>query len=354
MNLHQKIRIDRIDPNPNQPRKNFTGLEELSASIKEKGLLEPITIRTEGERYQIVIGERRWRAAKLAGLTEIEAQVKDVSDHEAYEMALAENVQRQNLTPMEEAEAFKHLQEQGFTQEQIAKIIGKGQSYIAHKLRLLKMPDFLTFYLQEGSLTENHIRQVAKLKDIYPPGLMRTFSPGFSSDLLNGEEDEEEAASYFFTQLRPEGRLFMKKAGPAQVEACRLFADYVSKHNAKIPQWEVAAFWWASMAVLIPLSVANLTTAINNWQERYFDAVVVWQTKYDREPGKTTPMVPKDNAEAEEYWGFWEDLKHSGSLNIDYTDLDSKEAEEVEWWANILNRITAKGSYCLPSMMQKE
>ena len=143
------ISVDLIDPNPNQPRNHFSGIDELAKSIEEKGLLEPITVRPTGDRYRIVMGERRWRAAKLVGLTEIEAQVKDVSDQEAYELALVENVQREDLTPIEEAKAFKRLQEQGYTQAQVAKIIGKGQSYIAHKLRLIKLPDFLTYYLQE-------------------------------------------------------------------------------------------------------------------------------------------------------------------------------------------------------------
>ncbi len=337
MTDYRRISIDLIDPNPGQPRKKFSGLEVLAGSIKEKGLLEPIMVKPIGDRFMIVLGERRWRAAKLAGLTEIDAQVKDVSGAEAYGLALVENIQRQDLNPLEEAAAFEELQRQGMTQEQIAKTIGKGQSYVAHKLRLLRLPEFLTFYLQEGALTENHIRQVIKIKDIYPPGLMRPFSPEINGEAIN----DADTASFFLTYLRPEGRLVFAKAEPMQAEACNLFADYVSKHNAVIPQWEVAAFWWVSMAALLPLNVAELTTAINSWRERYEDAVIMWRLHYKR------GGEPRDPELRKEYWGFWEDLRHSGSLSIEY-----ETSAAAKWWVNNLYKVITQAGYCLPSNMQ--
>ncbi len=159
-----KITIDMIDPDPKQPRKNITGIDELVTSIKKKGLLQPITLRPAGDRYIIVIGERRFRAAKLAGLTEIEANIKDISEREAFELAIIENVQRQDLTPIEEAKAFEQLQAQGMTQEAIAQTIGKGQSYVAHKLRLLKLPEMVRAGLDEGKISEGHARQIARIE----------------------------------------------------------------------------------------------------------------------------------------------------------------------------------------------
>lgn len=334
------INIDLIDTNPKQPRKKFDDIDELAASIKEKGLLEPITLRPAGNRFVIVMGERRFKAAKLAGLTEIEAQIKNITDQEAYELALIENVQRQDLTPIEEAEAFQQLQAQGMTQAAIAKTVGKGQSYVAHKLRLLKLPEFLTYYMGKGILTENHIRQVLKIKEIYPPDLKRHFSKELNADSI----DDEEAATFFLVQLRPEGKVILLKAGLVQLEACKLFADYVSKHNGEVDQWLVAAFWWTNAAVLFPLNVAELTTAINSWQERYWDAVSIWQLNYKKNG------VPETKDLQEEYWGFWEDLKHSGSLSLNYSDFNTEPA--IKWWANVLNRVSTRGSYSLPSRLQ--
>ncbi len=334
-----KIKIDLIDPDPKQPRKNFTNINELAASIKEKGLLEPITLRPAGERYIIVIGERRFKAAQLAGLTEIEANIKDISEDEAFEIAIIENVQRQDLTAIEEARAFQQLQAQGMTQAAIAQTIGKGQSYIAHKLRLLKLPEFLTYYVDKNLITENHIRQIMKLKDIYPPGLKREMAKGLRPESVKGEEE----ASLLLTQLRPEGKVILLKAQQAQVEALKLFADYVLKHNYKVDQWYVAGLWWASMAAIIPLNVADLTTGIKAWQERYYDAINMFHLYYK----KLDNIRPEQQ---QEYWGFWEDLKHSGSLTLDHKDFKTEEA--VKWWADVMNYTTNKGSYCLPSNMQ--
>lgn len=327
-----KVKLSLIDTNPDQPRKHFAGLEELAVSIKDKGLLQPITVRPKGDRYEIVLGERRFRAAILAGLEEIEAIMSELCPQEAFEAALVENVQREDLSPMEEAEAFAQLQARGYTQEEIGRVIGKGQSYVAHKLRLLKMPEPLTFYLKAQALSENHIRQVAKTKSVYPPGLLRSFSPGMSAKAIKGEEE----ASFFLSQIRPEGRLVFLEAGPVELEACRLFVDYVSKHNARIPQWEVASFWWASMASILSLSVAGLTTGLNAWAERYHDALAVWYVY--------KVLTPESNPE--EYWGFWEDLRHSGSLSLSLEDYP------LEWRESLLCRLIAQGGYCLPSRMQ--
>lgn len=133
----RRLRLELIDSSSTQPRRRFTGIEELAASIKEKGLLEPIMVRPVGDRFELVAGERRQRAARLAGMTEIDAIVRDVTPDAAFELALVENVQREALTALEEAGAFEALRQRGLTQGQIGSMVGKGQSYVAHKLGLL-------------------------------------------------------------------------------------------------------------------------------------------------------------------------------------------------------------------------
>ncbi|WP_194744786.1 ParB/RepB/Spo0J family partition protein [Thermaurantiacus tibetensis] len=137
------VAIDLIDPNPRQPRQDFdeARLEELAQSIRERGILQPLLLRPRGSRYEIVAGERRWRAAQRAGLHEVPAIVRDFDDATTFEAAIIENVQRADLNPLEEADAYNRLaQEFGHTQETIARLTGKARSHIANLLRLLDLP----------------------------------------------------------------------------------------------------------------------------------------------------------------------------------------------------------------------
>jgi len=160
-----RIPINQIDPNPGQPRKRFAGLDELAASIRQHGLLEPIMVRPKDERYQIVHGERRWRACLLAGEAEIEAILREVDDSQAFQISLAENVQRQDLNPIEEAQAFASLQEIGWTQASIAQLIGKSQQYIASRLVLLKLPAAIKEQITTHVVSPSHGEMLAGIKD---------------------------------------------------------------------------------------------------------------------------------------------------------------------------------------------
>lgn len=165
----RKVNIDSIKPNPNQPRKVFndTSLKELADSIKEKGILQPIVVRDKGEYFEIVAGERRWRAAKIAGLEEIPVIVRnDITDVESLELALIENIQREDLNPVELALAYNELIEKyGITQEELAKIVGKSRSAIANTIRLLKLPEKVKEYIIQGTLSEGHGRALLSLED---------------------------------------------------------------------------------------------------------------------------------------------------------------------------------------------
>jgi ParB family chromosome partitioning protein len=158
--------VDAIQPNPNQPRKAFSSeaLNELSTSIKASGVIQPVVVRRLGQGYQLVVGERRWRAARQAGLERIPAVVRETTDAESLEIALVENLLREDLNPMEEAEAYQRLlSEFSWTQEELAGRVGKDRSSIANALRLLRLPEEIQTDLREARLTMGHARALLSL-----------------------------------------------------------------------------------------------------------------------------------------------------------------------------------------------
>ncbi|HHV74541.1 MULTISPECIES: ParB/RepB/Spo0J family partition protein [unclassified Thermoanaerobacterium] len=164
----ESIKISDIEPNQFQPRKHFDdeSLKELSDSIKEHGIIQPIIVRKNDFGYQIVAGERRWRAAKLAGLKEVPAIVKDFDDQKVMEIALIENLQREDLNPIDEAKAYKSLMEQfNLTQEEISKRVGKSRSSIANSIRLLNLDEEVQNMLMEGKITTGHAKVILALQD---------------------------------------------------------------------------------------------------------------------------------------------------------------------------------------------
>ncbi len=163
------ISLAEILPNVNQPRRSFEPekLKELSASIAEKGIIQPIIVRPLAEAtYEIVAGERRWRAAKLAGLKDMPCLVRQMDDQQVLETALVENIQRQDLDAMEEAESFKKLMEDhAYTQEELAEKVGKSRSYIANAVRLLNLPPEVKEFIRKGELSAGHGRALLSLNN---------------------------------------------------------------------------------------------------------------------------------------------------------------------------------------------
>ena len=162
-NQIRRLPIEFLRPNPNNPRKTFKDdeLDDLARSIAEKGLLQPILVRSTSEvgMHEIVAGERRWRAAQRAGIHDVPVLVRDLSDGEALEVALIENVQRADLNALEEAQAYSQLMDQfGYTQQQLADAIGKSRSHIANTLRLLTLPPDIRKHIEAGALTAGHAR----------------------------------------------------------------------------------------------------------------------------------------------------------------------------------------------------
>ena len=176
--------LDSIEPLPDQPRRIFEEekLEELARTIREKGVLSPVIVRPKGDgRYQLISGERRWRASRMAGLNAVPAIIKEVSDREAVELALIENIQRENLSPIEEARAYQKLLDlYDLKQEDLSKRLGKDRSTIANSIRLLKLPEEARIALEENRISAGHARcilsvpiefQQAFLEEIIKKGL---------------------------------------------------------------------------------------------------------------------------------------------------------------------------------------
>ena len=200
-----EIPIDQIEANPNQPRREFeeTALNELAQSISEIGIVVPITLRQMGEhKYQIIAGERRWRASQIAGLTSLPAYIRTIKDEEVMEMALVENIQREDLNDIEIALAYEHLLEtSGMTQEKMSKRVGKSRTAVTNYLRLLKLPAQVQMALQNKTISMGHARALLSLES--PAQQIRLFKEiqknGYSvrqvEELVKTAKEHDEASS---------------------------------------------------------------------------------------------------------------------------------------------------------------
>lgn len=186
-----ELGLEQIEPNADQPRTRFSEpeLNELAQSIKANGLVQPVVVRRNGSKYQIVAGERRWRAAQKAGLHKIQVVVRDVADDKLLELALIENIQRQELNPVEEARAYRKLIDTvGITQEMVAERVGKERSRITTSLRLLKLPEDILTMVAEGSITAGHARVLLTTDD---PAFQRQVAAAVVKTSLSVRETEK-------------------------------------------------------------------------------------------------------------------------------------------------------------------
>lgn len=201
------IPIEMIDPNPDQPRHSMDSesLRELAKSIKEKGIIQPIIVKKFGVRYQLIAGERRLRASEMAGLSAVPAVIKDVAENDMLLLALIENIQREDLNPVEEAKAFETLlRQKGITQETLAEQLGKDRTTITNSLRLLKLPEYILSALIDDKLTSGHARAILALEDT--PGLIRDLFQKVVDKGLSVRETESLAR-----KLRDEAGSFQEK-----------------------------------------------------------------------------------------------------------------------------------------------
>ena len=190
------IRISAIEPNRSQPRKNFDdeALSELADSIKRFGILQPLILQKQGRGYRIIAGERRWRAARLAGLKEVPAIIRELKKEDAAEIALIENIQREDLDPLEEARAYKELIEAyGLTQEEVAEKVSKSRAAVANSLRLLQLPETVLEILSAGGLSAGHARCLITLGDA---DIQLRLAKEIAEKGLSVRETERRAAAY--------------------------------------------------------------------------------------------------------------------------------------------------------------
>ncbi len=196
-----KLNIDLVVQNPNQPRKIFNEetLNSMATSIKEYGILNPILVRKKDEKYEIIAGERRYRAAKIAGLSEIPVIIKDIPDEKIAEISLIENIQRENINVLEEAESYKEIIKQlNITEKELSEKIGKSQSYISNKIRLLTLPNEIQEALKSNKISERHARSLLTVKDekkqleLLPKIINEKLTVKELDDLINSKTITEE------------------------------------------------------------------------------------------------------------------------------------------------------------------
>jgi ParB family chromosome partitioning protein len=208
----RNVPIEFVSPNPRNPRRNFGDAEltDLAQSIREHGMVQPVVVRPAGGagRYEIIAGERRWRAAQRAGLVEIPVIVRDVNDRTALELAIIENVQRTDLNPVEEALGYQQLiDEHSYTQADLGQVIGKSRSHVANTLRLLKLPDVIRDMLVNGDLSAGHARALVSAAD--PVGLAKRIV----------EEGLSVRQAEALAQLPPESEQAAKVSAPVEKDA---------------------------------------------------------------------------------------------------------------------------------------
>ena len=226
-----EVRINQVEPNSEQPRKIFDQekLDALAESIKNHGVVQPIIVRSEGPYYKIVAGERRWRAAKLAGLKTIPVIIKDITSREVMEIALIENLQREDLNPIEEAEAYEKLiEEYSITQEEVAKIVGKSRAAIANSVRLLTLTDEIKDMLTDGRLTSGHARTLITITD---PKRQNELANTIAERKLSVRESEKLAASEGKPKRKTEKRKVMTKES---IEITELEEKLMAVYGTKI------------------------------------------------------------------------------------------------------------------------
>ncbi|MCL3881636.1 ParB/RepB/Spo0J family partition protein [Marivita sp. GX14005] len=211
---NRTVPIEKLVPNPDQPRRQFDAdaLEDLKNSIRSKGVIQPLIVRQKGDpdSYEIVAGERRWRAAQAAGLHELPVVIRDLSDEDVLEIAIIENIQRADLNAIEEAAGYEQLMTKfGHTQEQLAKALGKSRSHIANLLRLLNLPDVVKKAVQDGKLSAGHARALVTAPD---PVLM-------AGDIVRRGLSVRETERLVKAALNPEGAKATKpKSSSAKTE----------------------------------------------------------------------------------------------------------------------------------------
>lgn len=348
MIMSQDIPLTLIDTDPGQPRQHFdpASLDELAQSIRQNGLIQPVLLRPVGGRFVIVHGERRYRAACLLGMQTIAADVREMTEGEARLIALIENVQRADLSPIEEARAYDAHLAGGITQAALGERIGKSQSYIAGKLRLLRMPLCLQLLLDRGALTEGHIKQLLRLESFYDGELTDVWQ-----EAIVWEELESDPGAYvqafvwsgrpleswsYFVNWNDDDRLAL--------DALRTLYEEV-KDLGHWPVWNIPALWFGLSVYYWRHSVAELKDIIDLFMTYVVNAAAYLQ--WHNKPSQATDY------ETVHYFGALADLRHAGLSS--WADKDGAGRKLYRDGSPLLNRRHFDfQSYVLPTVMQRE
>lgn len=227
----QAIPVEHVEPGRFQPRRRFDEdeIEALAASVREKGILQPVVVRPHPDRagvYELIAGERRWRAAQRAGVHEIPAVVRELADSDALEIALIENIQRQDLTPLEEAQGYRRLLDEfGHTQEALAKVVGRSRSHVANMMRLLGLPDEVKSLVEQGALSAGHARALLNARD--PAGLAR--------DVVRRGLNVRQTEQLVRREAEDGGRSRGKRAAPAKsTDVLHLERDMTARLGVRV------------------------------------------------------------------------------------------------------------------------
>jgi ParB/RepB/Spo0J family partition protein len=351
--MSRDIAVTLIDADANQPRRHFDpqALQELADNLVAVGQVVPITVRPVGERFVIVQGERRWRAAQLAGLATLRAEVSDIDADAAYLLALIENIQRADLTPLEEAKAFQHLLNQGITQTALAKRVGKTQSYIAQKVRLLKMPAPLQVFLEHGVLSEGHIRQILRLQAIYGEDIAVALNGDVMEPWSKGNlgDDPCDTVAMFTVGFRPVDAVWgIAKPSIDQIgvyrDAIIAFGKYCVECNMTPPSWVGTAMWFAIVCAHQHMSVVELHELIGHFEFLLYSSVVMLSSYAERQ--KTYEVAKMDEAGSLLYFSASSDLRHAG------VPTSRDEIPSDFFFRAVKFCFATKDSYLFPSQFQ--
>ncbi|WP_200213387.1 ParB/RepB/Spo0J family partition protein [Micromonospora coerulea] len=316
------VPVALIDPDPDQPRRHFdpAGIAELAESMRTTGLAERILVRPASERYVIVCGERRWRAARSLGWVTIPADVRDVDPADVPYLQLAENITRSSLSPMEEARSFRVLLDRGDTQQSLAARIGKDRSYVAQKLRLLDLPAPLALLVDRGALSEGHVRQLLRIRGMYKRHTIGgpVTATGSWASLWAETTTLEARRALGFQLLRaarpvdwPAGYPFEPRT-EVVFDAINSLCTEVERVGPDYPRWVLPAFYFAVLTVEAKVSVANLDRLVDCWIDMIHAALIYVRDLHAEEPvGGSTHGARARLL----WWGHRADLRHAGLLD---------------------------------------
>lgn len=331
------VPVELVDPDPDQPRQHIdkAALTELAESIAANGLAVPILVRPAGGRYLLVHGERRWRAVSSLGWESVPAEIRVLDDDAARWLQLAENIGRADLSPIEEATAFRRMLADGsVSRDTLAARLGKSKSYVSQKLRLLDLPAPLTMLLDRRALSEGHVRQLLRIRGLYTDAHTIGAGAGEQQDDQRRDRagtsrmpdwpalDRVAAAEVLLQVGRPEDWPSLYPHFPWGLDADDakdvLAADAaialhieMSAVGSTYPAWPVAATYFAGLAVWAELSVADLHDVIDRWVERLHAAVIAVNAVY----AKPEPPEHSDRIAWLHWWGHRSDLRHGWLLN---------------------------------------